>query len=119
MKRILLIEDEKMIREMYIKKLEEEGFVVFQAMTVKEGEIFLKDKEINLMLLDVILPEENGLDYLERMKKEKRSIPPVIILSNLEGKNYRERAKRLDVKDYFLKTDYVPSEIVELIKKYI
>jgi DNA-binding response OmpR family regulator len=119
MKKILLVEDEKLTREMYSTKLRSEGFQVFESMTTDEAEEILKKEKIDLLILDIILPKENGLDYLERLRKTKRKIPPVIILSNLEGEEYRKRAHKFKIKDYFLKTDYTPAELVELIKKHI
>ena len=119
MKKILLIEDEKLTREMYITKLKGEGFQIFEAITTDEAEQVLSKERVDLIILDIILPKENGLDYLERVRKEKKKIPPVVILSNLEGDEFRKRAKRLKAKNYFLKTDYIPSEIVELIKQYL
>ena len=119
MKKILLIEDEKLTREMYITKLKDEGFVIFEAITTDEAEKILNKEEVDLIILDILLPKESGLDYLERLGKSKRQIPSVVVLSNLEGDDFRKRAKQLKAKEYLLKTDYVPSEIVELIKKYL
>lgn len=119
MKKILIIEDEELTREMYVKKLKEEGFKLFEAITTEEAEEVLAKEKIDLIILDILLPKENGLDFLERAEKEGKKLPKVIVLSNLEGDEYRKRAKLLGVKAYFLKTNYTPSEIVGLIKKYL
>jgi len=119
MKKILLIEDEKLTREMYIKKLKDEGFQIFEAITTAEAEKILAKEKIDLIILDILLPKENGLTYLKRVQKNGEKTPPVIILSNLEGKEFRERAKGFGAKNYFLKTDYTPRELMKLIKKYL
>ena len=119
MKKILLIEDEKLAREIYVRKLKDEGFIVFEAITTDEAGKFLQKEKLDLIILDVLLPKENGFDYLERLRRVGANIPPVIVLSNLEGEEYRKKAQELEVKNYFLKTDYVPSEIVKLIKQYL
>jgi len=119
MKKILLIEDEKLTREMYVMKLLNEGFQVFESITTEEADKILKKEKIDLIILDILLPKENGLDYLERVRRSKREIPPVIILSNLEGEEYRTRAHELKAENYFLKTNYTPTELVELIKKHL
>ncbi len=119
MKKILLVEDEDFIREMYARKLEQQGFEIFQARTTDEAEKILKKQKVDLIVLDLLLPEENGFEYLERMRRLGVELPTIIILSNLEGEEYREKARQFKVKDYFLKTDYIPSEIAELIKKYL
>jgi DNA-binding response OmpR family regulator len=119
MKKILLVEDEKLTREMYVMELKNKDFEIFEATATDEADEILEKENIDLIILDVLLPSENGLDYLERLRKTKKKIPPVIILSNLEDEDFRRRAKELEAKDYFLKTDFVPSEIVELVKKHL
>ncbi|MBU3964651.1 response regulator [Patescibacteria group bacterium] len=119
MKKILLVEDEKMTRDIYVTKFREtKDITVITAITSKDGDEILKNEDIDLMVLDIILPAENGLLYLERLRKSGNKIP-VLILSNLEGKEYRQKAKELGATDYFLKTDYTPTELVELVKKLI
>jgi len=119
MKKILLVENEKLTREMYVMELKNKGFEIFEAIATDEADKILEKENIDLMILDVLLPSENGLDYLERLRKTKREIPPVIILSNLEDEDFRRRAKELEAKNYLLKTDFVPFEIVELVKKHL
>ena len=119
MKKILLIEDEKMIRDIYVTKLQQFGnFIIFEAIIADQAQKFLDEQTIDLIILDIILPKEDGLSYLKRLRKNNINIP-VIILSNLEGEEYRKEAKKLKVKKYILKANYTPSEIIELIKKYL
>ena len=118
MKSVLLIEDEKFIRDIYRTKFKEAKIRLFEAISTKEADNILDEKTIDLIILDLILPKENGLDYLKRIR-ERGVSAPVVILSNLEGKSYRERAKELGAKKYLLKTDVTPSEFVKLIKNYL
>ncbi len=118
MKKILLVEDEKLIREMYVEKLRQENVKIFEASTTLEAEEILRRQNIDLIILDILLPGENGLTYLKRLKEKNVGIP-VIILSNLEGKEYRKMAKHFQAKKYLLKTNYTPSEILAKIKKYL
>lgn len=118
-KNILLIEDEHMIRDMYITMLEQENLKIFEALTTEEADQILNKEKIDLVLLDIYLPKEDGLAYLEKLKQKQKKLPTVLILTNMEGKEYRARAKELGVKDYFLKTDYQPLELLELIKQYL
>lgn len=118
MKKILLVEDEKLIREMYVEKLRQENMKIFEASTTLEAEEILRSQNIDLIILDILLPGENGLTYLKRLKEKNIGIP-VIILSNLEGKEYRKMAKDFKAKKYLLKTNYTPSEILAKIKKYL
>ncbi len=117
---ILVIEDEKMLAEMYRDKLERSGFKVHSAFDAEEGlEMALKVKP-NLILLDILLPRENGISFLEKMRgKNEISSIPVIAFSNFDDSQTKMNAQRLKVKDYLIKTDYTPKEIVEKIKKYL
>jgi len=119
MKKILLLEDEKMIRDIYVTKLKQAGdFKIFQAVTSDQAEEVLEKEKIDLIILDIILPKEDGLSYLGRLREKNIKIP-VIVLSNLEGEDYRKKAKELKATKYILKTSYTPSEIIEAIKKYL
>jgi DNA-binding response OmpR family regulator len=118
-KSILLIEDEPLIKEMYVNMLEQENLRILEAFTTDEADRILKKEKVDLIILDIILPKEDGLAYLEKLNKRRKKFPPIIILTNLEGEEYRKKAKMLKAKDYFLKTNYRPLELLELIKQYL
>ena len=117
---ILVIEDERVLAEMYRDKLEMSGFKVYSAFDAEEGfEMTIKLKP-NLILLDILLPRENGITFLEKMRKQSEiSSIPVIVFSNFDDSQTKVDAQKLNVKDYLIKTDYTPKEIVEKIIKYI
>jgi two-component system alkaline phosphatase synthesis response regulator PhoP len=120
MKKILIIEDEKLLAEMYKDKLEIEGFKVFLAFSVKEGIELAKREKPDLILLDILLPMENGLSFLERRKKEEDIAQiPVIAFSNYQDQRTKKEALEKGVKEYLIKTDYTPKEIIEKIKNYL
>jgi len=119
MKRILFIEDEKLIRDIYQTKFKElEDVEIFTAITVGEAEKILSDQRIDLIILDILLPKQDGLSFLKELREDNVDIP-VVVFSNLEGKEYRQTAEELGAKEYILKTNFIPSEIVEEIKKYL
>ncbi len=117
---ILVIEDEKMLAEMYRDKLERSGFKVHSAFDAEEGlEMAIKVKP-SLILLDILLPRENGISFLEKMRQKKEiSSIPVIAFSNFDDSQTKVSAQKLNVKDYLIKTDYTPKEIVEKIKQHL
>lgn len=117
-KKILFIEDEKLIREMYSQRITDEGFKVFSASTTDEAEKILEKEKIDLILLDLLLPRENGFNYLKRINK-KNGKPLIVILTNLDGEEYRKSTKEMGARDYLLKTDYTPSELMKLIKNFL
>jgi two-component system alkaline phosphatase synthesis response regulator PhoP len=120
MKKILIIEDEKILAEMYREKLEMEGFKVSLALDVKEGIELSKKEKPDLILLDILLPVENGISFLKKQKEDKEiSEIPVIAFSNYDDPRTKKEAMELGVKEYLIKTNYTPTEIIEKIKKYL
>jgi two-component system alkaline phosphatase synthesis response regulator PhoP len=120
MKKILIIEDEKILAEMYKFKLSKEGFEVFHVMDVDSG-IEIAKKEIpNLVLLDILLPKESGINYLIKSKaiKEIASIP-VLVLSNFDDQETKSKAFDNGAKDYMIKSNHDPHEIVDKVKKLL
>ena len=120
MRKILLIEDEKLLAEMYRDKFTMEGFKVILAFDGEEGLKLAKKEKPDLILLDILLPKDNGIAFLKKLRKEKNlSSVLVVAFSNYDDPETKKEAFQLGVKDYLLKTDYTPNEIVEKIKKYL
>lgn len=120
MAKILVIEDERILAEMYKDKFEKEGFEIILAKDGKEGMAILKKEKPALILLDILLPNENGIEFLKKRKEipELLSIP-VIVFSNFDDPETKKEALSLDVKEYLIKSNHNPREIVDLIKKNI
>lgn len=120
MKKILLIEDEKILMEMYEEKLIEAGFEVICAVEAKEGLVLAKKKKPDLIILDILLPRENGVYFLGRLKKDSEIASiPVVVFSNYDDPETKKEALRLGAKEYLIKTNYTPQEIIEKIKTYL
>ncbi len=120
MKKILIVEDEELIHELIKKKLEQEGYEVSSALDGAEGLKKIKEGKPNLVLLDVMMPKMGGFEMMEEMNKDpnlKRL--PVIIISNSGQPVELDRAKKLGAKDWLIKTQFDPQEVVEKIKKQI
>lgn len=116
--KILLVEDDKPIATALKLKLEDSGYDVVYA---EDGAIALdslKDETFNLILLDLIMPNVDGFEVLEKMK-EQNITTPVIILSNLGQDEDIKKAKELGAEDYFIKTDIDLKELIEYIKKQL
>ncbi|MCD6177703.1 response regulator [bacterium] len=120
MKKILIIEDEKILLEMYRDKLQRAGFKVLTAQDTNEGLTVAKKEKPDLIMLDILLPRENGISFLEKQKNiSEISSIPVIAFSNFDDPDTKKEAYRLGVKDYIIKSNYTPEEILEKIKKYL
>ena len=117
MKKILVIEDDKFLRELISRKLLKEGYDISEAIDGEEGIKKIKEKKPDLVLLDLILPGIDGFEVLSRMKEDSSSSStPVIILSNLGQKEDVEKGLKLGAVDYLIKAHFTPGEIIEKIK---
>jgi len=119
-KKVLIIEDEKILGEMYKDKFTQAGFEVSLVIEAREGVELVKKEKPDLVLLDILLPRENGIFFLEELKKisEVASVP-VVAFSNFDDPETKKRAAKLGAKDYLIKTGYTPQEIVEKVKGYL
>lgn len=115
--KVLIIEDDKFLRDLMSQKLSHEGFSVKEAIDGEEGfKIALEDPP-DLILLDLILPRIDGFSVLEKIKKEsKLSHIPTVILSNLGQKEDVARAMSMGAEDFLIKSNFTLGEIVEKIK---
>jgi len=118
MEKILVIEDDKFLRDLLYKKLVEENFNVATALDGEEGLKKIQEENPNLVLLDLILPGINGFEVLKKAKENPATKDiPVIVLSNLGQKEDVERAIKLGAQDYLIKAHFTLEEIVEKIRK--
>ena len=114
---ILVIEDDKFLRELMAQKLIREGFKISEAVDGEEGLKKIKEEKPGLVLLDLILPGIDGFEVLSRMKEDPEvAQTPVIILSNLGQREDVERGLKLGATDYLIKAHFTPGEIIEKIK---
>ncbi|MDP1538971.1 MAG: response regulator [bacterium] len=120
MKKILIIEDEKILGEMYRDKFTQAGFDVVWVDSAEEGIKAVPKIKPDLILLDILLPRANGIGFMGWLRKEKElSSIPVVAFSNYDEPTTKKEALKLGVKDYLIKTNYTPQEIVDKIKGYL
>ena len=118
MPKILVVEDDKFLRELIVSKLTKENYIVLTAFDGEEGIKKIKEEKPDLVLLDLILPGIDGFEVLSQMKRDiVVSSIPVIILSNLGQKEDIEKGLELGANDYLIKAHFTPSEIVEKINQ--
>ena len=115
--KILLIEDDPFLLNMYATKFELENFKVTVADDGEKG-VRAVEKEIpDIILLDIMLPKMNGFEVLKQLKAIKNFCNiPVILLTNLSQKNEIEQGLSLGAVDFLIKAHFMPSEVVEKIK---
>lgn len=116
-KTILIIEDDKFLRELIAQKLRKEGYEVSEAIDGEEGIKKVREEKPDLILLDLILPGIDGFEVLLKIKDDLVLAQiPVIILSNLGQKEDIERGLKLGAIDYLIKAHFTPGEIIDKIK---
>jgi DNA-binding response OmpR family regulator len=119
-KTILVIEDDKFLRDLISKKLLKENYNVVEAVDGEEGLKKIKEIKPDLVLLDLILPGMDGFEVLAQVKDDPTlNQIPVIILSNLGHRDDVERGLKLGASDYLIKAHFTPGEIIEKIKNIL
>lgn len=118
--KILIIEDDKFLRELMARKLHEENYLVLEEADGENGVKATKEQKPDLILLDLILPGVDGFEILGQIKQDLEiKDVPIIILSNLGQKEDIDRGFKLGAADYLIKAHFTPGEIVEKIKKIL
>ena len=117
LKKILIVEDDKFLRDLCLKKLERAGFEVSTAFDGEEGLKKIKEEKPVLVLLDIVLPGLSGFEVLKQIKTNSQIASiPIIILSNLGQREDIEKGLNLGAEDYIIKADNTPNEIIEKVK---
>jgi len=112
-KKILLVEDEALIRELYARQLTRAGFIVTPVETGELGVESLKKDDYALILLDIMLPGINGLEVLKQLKILKPQTKTVVILlTNLGQETVIKEGFELGAQAYLIKTSYTPDQVV-------
>jgi len=116
-KKILVVDDDITLLEMYIERIKAEGATVSQAADGEEAlEIVAKDKP-EVILLDVMMPKMNGFDCLKRLKEDAATADiPVIILTALNDDAKRDEGFKLGAIDYIVKADTLPIDVVRKVQ---
>lgn len=119
-KKILLIEDDLFLSNMYKTKLELEGFNVIVARDGESGYRQAEETKPDLILLDIILPKKDGFEVLRELK-ENAAVKeiPVILLSNLGQRSDIDRGLNLGAADYLVKAHFMPSEVTAKIRQIL
>ncbi|HEY4516269.1 MAG TPA: response regulator [Candidatus Paceibacterota bacterium] len=120
MKKILIIEDDSFLGDVLVQKLKGEGFEVSLARDGAEGLKDIREIKPDLILLDIVLPTMNGYEILEAKQADKEiSTIPVIVISNSGQPVEISRVLSLGVKDYLVKAQFDPQEVVSKVKSQL
>lgn len=115
--KVLLVEDDKMLADMYVTKFSKEGMEIMKADDGVKGLEMAKEHKPDLILLDIIMPKLDGFAVLKELKKDPNmSDTHILLLTNLGQSEDVEKGKQLGADDYFIKANHTPAEIVEKVK---
>jgi len=117
MNTILLVEDDPSLIDVYSITFTHENFRIEVAHDGEECLQKVKTIMPDLILLDIMMPEMNGIQALEKLKADTKTKDiPVLILSNIAENTYEIRALQLGALQYLIKSQYLPMDVVNIVK---
>ena len=117
-KKILLIEDEFFIRDLYERYLKKSGYEVITAIDGEDGLEKALNNKVDLILLDIMMPKMTGIEVLEKIKQDDSiaKSTPVYLLTNQVQESIIKEAFKLGAEGYLIKAQLLPKQIVEEIQ---
>lgn len=118
--KILIVEDERMLAEMYATKFSMEGFDVVKAFDGQDGLETARTEKPDFIILDIIMPKLDGFAVLKELKSDvKLRSVPVLLLTNLGQDDDIKKGKELGANDYFVKSNHTPADVVRKVKELL
>lgn len=120
-KKILIVEDDQYIRDVYEETLKDAGFNVTIAIDGEEGLLKAKEGGYGLILLDLMMPKLDGIQLLKKLKENPPKEPngKIIMLTNLAHDSVIKEGTELGASAYLIKSDLNPDQLVEKVKSFI
>lgn len=120
-KTVFIVEDDAFLQGLEATKLKKEGYNILTAANGNEAFKIIDSKvNVDLILLDLMLPEVDGFTILKRVR-EQSAIPkvPVVVFSNLSEEKDIEKAKKLGISEFLIKSNFNLDELTEKVKELI
>ncbi len=116
---VLCIEDDRFIGEMYVRSLKKAGYDVDWVVDGNDGLITARNKDYDVILLDVMLPERRGTEILEALRGKEDLIPKsrVIVLTNFEQDDESRMAMQQHADAYLIKAEITPKKLISVIQQ--
>ncbi len=119
-KKILLVEDDDALANVYVMRLKAEGFDIKRVANGEDALAAAKDHKPDLVLLDVMMPKVSGFDVLDILRNTPETANiKIIMLTALSQESDKQRAQGLGVDDYLVKSQVVISDVVERVKFHL
>lgn len=119
MKHVLIVEDNTDIRGLYEDAFRRAGYEVETAYSGAEGLQKAGQQEFEIIVLDILMLELSGIDFLKGFEPVKHPTTTVVIVSNLDSQNIVQKARDLGVVNYLIKSKYTPKQLVEAIEAIV
>ncbi len=115
--KVAIIEDDVAIVQMYRMKFESEGYQVETAGNGKDGLAITQAFKPTIILLDLMMPEMDGMEMLKRLRKQAwgKKIK-VIVLTNMGESEVSDEVKQFGISDFIVKADMTPKQVADRIK---
>lgn len=118
--KVLLVEDDAMIVQMYKTRMENEGWEVFSTDRGSQALKIAESEKPDIILLDIILPEVDGFTILKELRAETATKKiPVLMLTNLGQESDQNKGKDMGVDGYFIKSQHTPADVINKIESLI
>ena len=119
-KKVLVVEDDTLLKDMLGQQLTKEGWQVLHATEGEQALQFASAEHPNIVLLDLLLPGMSGFEILEKMKGDDATKDiPVIILSNLGQQDDIDKGMKLGASDFMIKSNFTLDEVSAKIKQIV
>ena len=120
-KKVLIIEDDRFISEMYARSLKKEGYEVDEVITGPEGSDKAKDGAYDFVLLDIMIPDKTGVEVLEDLRGQDGSGLPdskIVIMTNFEQDDATRQSMEKLADGYLIKAEITPKRLVDIINAF-
>ena len=115
---VVIVEDDPGVSGMYTYIFKRRGFTVHQARDSMEGQKIVDLVKPNAIILDLLMPGENGIDFLKRANlHEKMPATKVFVVSNVDSEEFAKQLEPFKVEKYVTKAEYTPNRVVEMVEE--
>jgi DNA-binding response OmpR family regulator len=116
--KVLIVEDDKMLADMYATKFSMEDFVVEKATDGSDGLAKARTFKPDVILLDIIMPKIDGFGVLKQLRDvDTFRHTHILLLTNLGQEDDVKKGKDLGANDYFVKANHTPADVVEKVRQ--
>lgn len=118
---VLVIEDDRFIGEMYVRSLKNNGYTVDWVTTGREGFAAASIRVYDLILLDIMLPEQTGIEVLKSLRNSPKgdliTKSRIIVITNYDQDDESREAMEAEADGYLIKADITPRKLLDIISQ--